>query len=48
MAQPGEMAVVGEDVTENLRTIKSIPLKLDHVPAALIVRGEVLYAQNGI
>lgn len=32
---------VGEDVTENLRTIKSIPLKLDHVPAALIVRGEV-------
>lgn len=32
---------VGEDVTENLRTIKSIPLKLDHVPSALIVRGEV-------
>lgn len=32
---------IGEDVTENLRTIKSIPLKLDHVPATLIVRGEV-------
>lgn len=32
---------VGEDVTENLRTIKSIPLKLDNVPPTLIVRGEV-------
>ena len=32
---------VGEDVTENLRTIKSIPLKLDNAPPALIVRGEV-------
>lgn len=32
---------VGEDVTENLRTVRSIPLKLDHAPARLIVRGEV-------
>ncbi len=32
---------VGEDVTENLRTIKSIPLKLENVPPILIVRGEV-------
>lgn len=32
---------VGEDVTENLRTIKSIPMKLENAPAALIVRGEV-------
>ena len=32
---------IGEDVTENLRTIKSIPLKLDQVPSTLIVRGEV-------
>jgi DNA ligase (NAD+) len=32
---------VGEDVTENLRTIKSIPLKLEHAPQTLIVRGEV-------
>jgi DNA ligase (NAD+) len=33
--------VVGEDVTENLRTIRSLPLRLDGAPAHLIVRGEV-------
>lgn len=32
---------VGENVTENLRTIKSIPMKLEGAPATLIVRGEV-------
>ena len=32
---------VGEDVTENLRTIRTIPMKLEHAPATLIVRGEV-------
>lgn len=32
---------VGEDVTENLRTIKSIPMKLENAPTTLIVRGEV-------
>jgi len=32
---------VGEDVTENLRTIKSIPLKIEDAPPSLIVRGEV-------
>ena len=32
---------VGEDVTENLKTIHSIPMKLDNAPSKLIVRGEV-------
>lgn len=32
---------VGEDVTENLRTVRSIPLKLENAPHRLIVRGEV-------
>ena len=33
--------VTGEDVTENLKTIRSIPMKLENAPARLIVRGEV-------
>lgn len=32
---------VGEDVTENLKTVRSLPLKLKNAPARLIVRGEV-------
>jgi len=34
---------VGEDVTQNVRTIRTIPLRLgtDHAPAILEVRGEV-------
>lgn len=32
---------VGENVTENLKTIRSIPMKLDNAPSKLIVRGEV-------
>ncbi len=32
---------VGEDVTENLKTIRSIPMKLENAPSRLIVRGEV-------
>ena len=33
--------VVGEDVTENLKTIRSIPMVLQNAPSRLIVRGEV-------
>ena len=32
---------VGEDVTENLKTIRSIPMTIPHTPHRLIVRGEV-------
>ncbi len=32
---------VGEDVTENLKTIRSIPMSLENAPSRLIVRGEV-------
>ena len=31
----------GEDVTENLRTVRSVPLRIENAPERLIVRGEV-------
>ena len=31
----------GEDVTENIRTIRSLPMRLEGAPKTLIVRGEV-------
>src|SRR3954452_20150115 len=32
---------IGEDVTQNLKTIKSIPLRIDDAPPLLEVRGEI-------
>ena len=32
---------VGEDVTENLKTIRAIPMTIENAPPRLIVRGEV-------
>ncbi len=36
----------GEDVTENLKTIRSLPRKLSNAPARLIVRGEVYMSKE--
>ena len=33
--------LVGENVTENLRTVRSLPLRIENAPTRLIVRGEV-------
>lgn len=36
---------VGEDVTENLKTVRSIPMHLENAPHRLIVRGEVFMSR---
>jgi len=36
----------GEDVTENLRTIRSLPKELKNAPSRIIVRGEVYMAKD--
>ena len=38
--------LIGEDVTENLKTIRSIPMTLENAPSRLIVRGEVFMPRN--
>ena len=38
--------VTGEDVTENLRTIRSIPMRIENAPSRLIVRGEVFMPKS--
>ena len=37
---------VGEDVTENLKTIRSIPMTIPNAPSRLIVRGEVFMPKS--
>ena len=39
---------VGEDVTLNLRTVRSIPLTLENVPGRLVVRGEVFMDHHAL
>lgn len=36
----------GEDVTENLRTVRSLPLHIENAPERLIVRGEVYMSKS--
>ena len=36
----------GEDVTENLRTVRSLPLRIENAPDRLIVRGEVYMSKS--
>jgi DNA ligase (NAD+) len=38
---------IGEDVTQNLKTIRAIPLRIEGGPALLEVRGEVYYPLSG-
>lgn len=38
--------LIGEDVTENIKTIRNLPKKLKDAPRRLIVRGEVYMSKN--
>ena len=38
---------VGEDVTHNLRTIRSIPLRIPDAPELIEVRGEIYFPRSG-
>src|SRR5256885_17022135 len=38
---------IGEDVTQNLKTIRAIPLRIDDPPPLIEVRGEVYYPLSG-
>ncbi|MEN9913179.1 MAG: hypothetical protein RLY66_587 [Candidatus Parcubacteria bacterium] len=39
---------VGEDVTQNVKTIKSIPKKVEHAPSLLAVVGEIWMAKESL
>ena len=38
---------IGEDVSQNLRTIRSIPLRIPDAPAVIEVRGEIYFPRSG-
>lgn len=38
--------LIGENVTENLRTVRSLPLHIENAPERLIVRGEVYMSKS--
>ncbi len=38
--------LIGENVTENLRTVRSLPLRIEGAPKRLIVRGEVYMSKS--
>ena len=38
--------ITGEDVTENLKTVRNLPMKLKNAPAHLVVRGEVYMSKE--
>lgn len=38
--------LTGENVTENLRTVRSLPLRIENAPERLIVRGEVYMSKK--
>lgn len=38
--------ITGEDVTENLRTVRNLPLRLKNAPEHLVVRGEVYMSRQ--
>ncbi|HET6830537.1 MAG TPA: NAD-dependent DNA ligase LigA [Solirubrobacterales bacterium] len=38
---------IGEDVTHNLRTIRSIPLRIPDAPELIEVRGEIYFSRSG-
>lgn len=38
--------LVGEDVTENLKTVRNLPMQLNNAPSHLVVRGEVYMSKE--
>ncbi|MEK7568472.1 MAG: NAD-dependent DNA ligase LigA [Patescibacteria group bacterium] len=39
-------SAIGEDITQNLKTIEAIPLKLENAPRHFVVRGEVFISKK--